>query len=254
MNKQVDQNQAALDSLSDNTNGGGKGLFGSVDFNGIASGLIGGANGFLGMLNTGQQLTNMYGDQSAYNMQMANMRTLSNQNYDTIGQLLSTPRFYVPRQTAAGVRGMTKAQRNGAIGSAALSGASGGASIGSIFGPLGAAIGTVVGAGAGLVFGGIKDKEGQTNAEIEADYNNIQADKLELAYNQNRNAALDRIQSRDNAEKTGRAVANGGKIERKQMNVKEFSDLVLSKRRGDSAYIPTRQKCNGGVLVRYKVK
>ena len=254
MNKQIAQNQTALDNLSNNPNASGGIGLDEIDLNSIASGAIGGVNGLLGVVNAGQQLTNMYGDQSAYNTQMANMRTLSNQNYDTIGQLLSTPQFYVQKQTADDVRGMSKAQRTGAIGSTALSGASGGASIGSIFGPLGTAIGAGVGAIGGLVFGGIKDKQGQIDAEIEANYNNLQADNLAYAYDQNRNAALDRIQSRDNAEKTVRAVANGGKIERRQMGIKEFSDLVLSKRRGDSAYIPTRQKCNGGVLVRYKVK
>lgn len=254
MNKQVAQNQTALDNLSSGPGASGNISSSGIGLSSIASGAIGGANGLLSMFNTGQQLTNMYGDQSAYNTQMANMQVLSNQNYDTIGQLLSTPQFYVPRQTADSVRGMTKAQRNGAIGSAALSGASGGASIGSIFGPVGTAIGAGVGAIGGLVFGGIKDKQGQTNAEIEANYNNLLADNLAYAYDRNRDAALDRIQSRDNAEKVVRAVANGGKIERRQMDIKEFSDLVLSKKRSDSAYIPTRQKCNGGVLVRYKVK
>ena len=162
MNKQIAQNQDLLDNLSGGPGVPGGASLGDISLNSIASGAIGGANGLLGMLNTGQQLTNMYGDQSAYNTQMANMQTLSNQNYDTIGQLLSMPQFYVQKQTAEGVRGMTKAQRTGAIGSAALSGASGGASIGSIFGPVGTAIGAGVGAIGGLVFGGIKYMQKQS--------------------------------------------------------------------------------------------
>ena len=260
------------DSINDsltkqNNKAASKPFFGNLnlenfDLNGAMSGVVGGLNGLIGVNNTGQQLQQMYEDKSAYDAQFANMRAIANQNYDTLGQVLAAPQFYMPKQTVEGVRGMTQEQRNGLIGSSALSGASGGASVGAAIGSIIPGIGTAIGGAVGGLIGGIggffsgkrADKQGQLKAQSEADFRNYQNDNLAYAYQMNQQAAVNRIQSRDNAEKVVRAVADGGKIERKQMGIKEFSDLVLNKRRSDSAYIPSRKKCNGGVLVRYKVK
>ena len=246
MYAQVNQNQEALDNLGTNPAPSEAPGF---SINNLASGFIGGLSNGIGMVKTGQQLTQLPNN-SEFQNQLATGQTLANMNYGTIGQWLSAPQFNIQHQTADDVRGMTKAQRNGLVGSTALSGASAGASVGSIFGPIGTAIGAGVGAIGGLVFGGIKDREGQRNAQIEADYNNLQADNIQFAYNTNRNAAIERIQSRDNAEKVVRAVANGGQIERKQMDIRDFANKVLNRR--DSPMRVERQKCNGGVMIRIK--
>ena len=91
------------------------GLLGSMDLNGVASGVIGGLNGILQTENTANQLSQMYGDQSAYNTQMANLRSQLYATNETIDQALSMQGYPIKKQTAEDFRGLTRGQRNGLV-------------------------------------------------------------------------------------------------------------------------------------------
>ena len=236
------------------------GLLGSMDLNGVASGVIGGLNGILQTENTANQLSQMYGDQSAYNTQMANLRSQLYATNETIDQALSLQGYPIKKQTAEDFRGLTRGQRNGLVASTALSGAGSGASIGAAIGSIIPGLGTVAGgliggaAGAigGFIRGKHEDKQGEQLAQSNANYANYNADMMMQNLQTNREADINRIQLRDNAESAVHAVANGGNIERKQMDIRSFANKTLGKK--DYPDRPVRRMTKGGVMVRFKVK
>jgi hypothetical protein len=167
--------------------------------------------------------------------------SLSGYNYNDYSQLLNSMNQtqYGLRQNYDNVRGMNGNQQFGTMLSSALSGATTGASIG---GPWGAAIG----AGVGLLGAGIGVGIGNRNARIKTAYDNTLLASAEGDARLNYGAGVESLRDWKMRNNVIRFQKNGGQIERKQMDIKDFAAKVLNQPRARVV----RQKCKGGVMIK----
>lgn len=222
------------------------GSLNDVDLNGVVSGVIGGLNGILGIESSAKQLADMHGDTSEYDTQMANLNAQLHATNGTIDQALSMQSYPIKRQTAQDIRGMDDSQRRAGIASATMNGVQAGLQ-GFKLGFLPGIFTTLAGAGIGFLNGKQADAEGQRIAQSKADFANYNADMMMQNLQTNREADINRIQSRDNAESAIHAVARGGEIQRH-----EYASRMIGQK--NTPFRPTKQYCKGGLKVRIKVK
>ena len=252
-----DELQSFLDNQQDSINAGlgdsnskrlsaKSGSLNDVDLNGVASGVISGLNGILGIESSAKQLSQMHGDMSAYNTQMANLRSQVYATNDTIDQALSAQNYIVPRQTAESVSGLSEVDRSNGVTSATINGLRTGME-GFKLGIIPGIFTTIAGAGIGLLRGRQEADEGRKIAQSQADFANYNADMMTQNLQTNRDADINRIQSRDNAESAVHAVARGGEIQRH-----EYASRMIGQK--NTPFRPTKQYCKGGLKVRIKVK
>lgn len=187
-------------------------------------------------------------DTSSIEGEIADLSRAGNYNYNNFEQLSNdyAQTDFNPSFTYQDIRGMTTGQQVGNVATSALSGAATGFQIG---GPWGALVGGVAGLGAGL--GGVLTG----NARARAKQNALEMDAMiaQDAAQENFQAAHERIREAQNRRGAVNMVANGGKIERKQLTMKEFADRVLTKK-GAPAQKIIRTKGEGGTIIRIKVK
>lgn len=190
-------------------------------------------------------------DQSQYYNMLDGIRQVGTGNYNDYGQLMNEQQRLgnVDTNDYDDIRGMTGAQKVGSIASSTITGLT----AGSAFGPVGMA----VGAGAGFLTGALSTMRGDANASAEYQFGNALRKQAIAQGQENVNAAKDYMDENNNRIGAVRSRAEGGKIEKKQLTVKEFADLVLNRQRSNdssrSAGIVHR-KCKGGTMVRIKVK
>lgn len=142
------------------------------------------------------------------------------------------------------IRGKSKAERFGTIGTSALSGAGAGMA----FGPVGAFVGAAIGGvGAGLadVFAQQDARDTQRGKQINAQLAYRDADRnIQAGIEQNNDYQF------RNAVPTRKAM--GGPV--KTQTLQEFADKVM-KRRTDSRTRPSgivKERCKGGIVIRFK--
>ena len=183
---------------------------------------------------------------------ISDLNRAGNYNYNNYDQLANdyAQTDFNPQFGYQDIRGMTKGQQIGSVGTSTLSGAMTGLQIG---GPWGALIGGVVGLGTGL--GGVLT--GNAAAHAKQDQLNLEADLAADASRQNFAAAHERIGDNIHRQNAVNAVKNGGPISRQQ-SIQEYANKVLGKgspiqRERRSSNVQRIMK-NGGCVYRVKVK
>lgn len=217
----------------------------------IAGGIITGLTGATTLLSNAFKDAQIR-DTSMQENQIADLSRAGAYNYNNYDQLANDyaqTNFGGPNISYSDIRGMTKGQQIGSVGTSTLSGAMTGLQIG---GPWGALIGGVVGLGTGL--GGVF--AGNAAAKTKQESLNIQAQLAGDAAQTNFAAAHERIGDNIHRQNAVNAVANGGPIKRQQ-SIKEYADKVL----GQKAMLRERRPSNvqrimknGGCVYRVKVK
>lgn len=222
----------------------------------IAGGALATIGGLTNIYSTFDNLTSLP-DTSFYRNAIDDINQVGRYNYGSYDQLASdysrlggmTPDFDYET-----IRGMNTGQKVGNVLSSTVSGATAGLQVG---GPWGALAGGVLGLGAGIG-GWIK---GDRNAEAEKGLLENRANLANYAAQLNLNAATESYaDSRYRAGVANRAEA-GGKLERRQLSLREFAENAMKKRRAGLVAGNTvqtgriiRQHCKGGTMVRIKVR
>ena len=208
-------------------------------------------NGITNIYSTADNLSSIANTSQYYNA-ISGIGTIGRGDYGSYEQLASEYGRLgsQPNLDYDEIRGLNDWQKAGNVASSTLSGISAGATVG---GPWGAAIGGVVGLGAG-VYGWLT---GDEKAKIEKNHLQKRALLATDAANQNLDAAGERLSQYNFRSGVSHVVADGGKIDRRQMSVKEFADAVLNKKRVNSVTHSSgliRKHCKGGTMIRIKVK
>lgn len=206
-------------------------------------------DGTLGVLNTAIS-AGQYRDTSQYEAQLQDMSNRFGNNYydndAVIQDMLNMPTGF---NVSEDDLNPTLGQSVGRVGTGALQGASAGMA----FGPWGALAGAVIGGGATLL-GDLYGKQGNQYKASTLNYNQGYQQKMNsLAMN----TAADQAHDYQFGQAWKMRKAAGGKIERKEQTIQEFADRVLKRQRTSdithSAGI-VRQHCNGGTMIRIKMK
>lgn len=150
--------------------------------------------------------------------------------------------------TKEDLRGATKGQKWGSVGSAALAGAAAGTAINP-------GIGTAVGAGLGAIAAGVGvltgDRANDRNYRYLSLYDDVSHESAQL----NLNAAQENYNENLYRQRAVNIGANGGPMPKKLPSMGDFANKVLSQRsatpNGRRNTI-VRQKCDGGMLIRIK--
>lgn len=176
-----------------------------------------------------------------FDAQLNAIDTIGNADYGSYTQLLNGYQNlgYVPQQNYNTVRGMTNGQKWANAGSSILTGASTGMGIA---GPFGALAGGVIG-GIGSLIG---IKQGDMNARLKTQTDNMNAQIAQNNANLNLATNLARIRDNNFRNKYANHDAYGGKIERKQVDIKDFANRVMNK----PVSRIVRTKCKGGVMIK----
>lgn len=206
--------------------------------NGLSNGLgvLNGLAGIAGIASNAARIN----DTPWFDNQLAGLQRAGTYGYTDYGQVINEMNnlSHVNKQNYDDVRGMTKGQKWGSVGTGLATGASAGAA----FGPWGALVGGVIGAaGAGL--GVLK---GNKAAEVKVASDNMDLSMANRNAMKNYSAALDGISEKNHIQGMVHPVAYGGPIKR-QMDMNEYKTKVLGNR-------PVKQYCKGGLKVRLKVK
>lgn len=207
---------------------------------------IGLLNSGLGIANTISQSAKIHNNphfDAAYN----EMRNYGTRDYSSIHDLsasMSAINSLNMQQDYDKVRGMNGWQKAGAIGSSALSGFAAGSKVGGIWGGI---AGTVIGGVGGLL--GVK--AGDRRAGIQTRFDNMQAGNAYGDAMATANAAQENLADYQHRGLAMRVAANGGQIQRRQMDINEFAGKVLGKK---GSLLPKRTYCKGGVMVKVKMK
>lgn len=210
-------------------------------FGGIGTGL----GGLTGIASTTLQSARI-NDTPEFDRQVADLYNIGTASYYNPQQLADeyARMSFVPNQSLEQIRGMNGWQKAGAIGSSTLQGALTGASVGGIWG-------AVAGAGVGLLSGVGGVVAGDINARNKYNFNNISAELATNAAQANTGAASETLRRQQARERELNSNAKGGKIERRQLDIQEFANLVLKRKTGSPSLV--HQKCKGGTMVRIKM-
>ena len=216
----------------------------------IAGGIVTGLTGATTLL------SNAYKDSQICDTSMqegiiSDLNRAGNYNYNNYDQLANdyAQTNFSPNFNYQDIRGMTKGQQIGSVGTSALSGAATGLQIG---GPWGALIGGVVGLGTGLA--GVAS--GNAAAHVKQDSLNLQATLASDAAQQNFAAAHERIGDNIHRQNAVNAVAEGGQISRQQRirNLTNRTLLSSPKQRDHKSSGVSRIQKDGKTVYRVKVK
>lgn len=221
---------------------------------GMASAAIGGtitALQGLGDITNTMMSSAHINDTSRYQNQIQGIRTLGYNAGSSFSELDKSSQMIgglMPNIDYRDIRGMSTAQQIGQVGSSTLSGATAGLSIG---GPWGAIIGGAIGLGGGLygVLTG-NDKAMQERGLLHSE------GELAQYYAQKQiDNKREQLRNEQFTQGVMHAVANGGKIEKKQIDIASFAKRALAKPRMKE-HVPIgrviRQACDGGVMIRIK--
>lgn len=185
-----------------------------------------------------------------YDSQINTIRNAGNSNYSNFEQLSNeyAQTNYTPNFNYDDVRGMSKMDKIGSIGTSALTGGMTGLKIGGL---PGAIVGTV---GGGLLQWGA-NKLGDNYARGYVDTKRARASLATDAAEQNFSAAHERILDNNNRRNAVHMNAYGGQM--KQQSIKDFADRVLNNPqrknwRPSSDIVRTHGE--GGTCIRIKVK
>lgn len=220
----------------------------------LDSGLTGLAG--LGLLAQGNAQLASMPNQNSFLYDVNTNFDLGNRNYGSFDQINNDMNNAVfgKRFSTRDVLGRTDGQQALGVASNALSGTAYGATAGSMFGP----VGTAIGAGAGLLIGAIPSLftagEAKRKASIMRDYYNLQSQASDQAAITNYNSAYERLNDNNNRLRQINVSANGGKVEKKPLTLKEFADKVLSNQNRDATRAAgiIRQHKDGGTVIRIK--
>lgn len=222
----------------------------SNKINGLITSGLGAINGITGMVATGQQLRDVQ-ETPWFDVQLDSLQGLGSRDYSDNASLANAmaQANYGVRQNYQDVRGLTKGQEAGLIGSSALSGAAAGHAIGKNFGVWGDIIGTGIGAIGGTISGFVNRDAGRRAARIQTDFDNAQVGIAQYNAGSTFRSEGEEIADFNNRSHIGHVVKNGGKIEREQETLEHFAERVLGKK---SSILPQRVLCKGGVRVKIK--
>ncbi len=165
------------------------------------------------------------------------------QDYTQLGQLGNSLDYSYDT-----VRGKSNGELAGDVLSTTATGAMTGLQVG---GPWGALAGAVVGLGAGL--GGVFT--GNAKAKMEASLGQANANRATAIAQQNINTNSDNLRNSNFNNAFANRAARGGQLEKKTLNVKEFSEMVLNRQRQADRTRSlgiVRQHCKGGTMIRIK--
>lgn len=217
----------------------------SKDFMTKSLSVLGGGIGVLNSaLNAGRW------DTSRYEAQLRNMSGRFGRNYydndAVIQDMLDMPTGF---NVSEDDLNPTAGQSVGRVAAGALQGASAGSALGTV----GAAVGAVAGGGATLL-GDLYGRQGNKYRADMLDYNqDYQRRMNSLAMS----TAADQAHDYQFGQAWKGRKAAGGRIEREGQTIQEFADRVLKRQRASdithSAGI-VRQHCNGGTMIRIKMK
>lgn len=218
----------------------------SDNFSVKVSSVLGGVAGLVDNYNQGSSIQ----DTNSLEEQINQYGQIGSGKYNTFEQLASDYSLLgqTPDIDEDDIRGMSDGQKLGTLASGMATGAAAGAAFGGI--------GAAVGAGIGAITSGIGLLNGNNEAEERAQYlNNLQTIADRTARINLSNAHEDLLE-RNQREGLYNLSAHGGQILRKT-SLKEFTDKVLNARKANdvshSAGI-VRTKCNGGTMIRIKMK
>ena len=186
-------------------------------FNGVLAG-VSGASSIISNAVRDSQIN----DTSMWENQIADRRNYGNLNYNSYDQITNdiANRRNIEQPTLEQIGKMSTGQQIGSVASSALSGATAGMQIG---GPWGAAIGGAIGIAGGLLGVGANKR----NAEARQAYLASSTAQANAISDLNLAAAHERIGDRENRYKMVRAVARGGRIERKRESIDDFAHRVM---------------------------
>lgn len=217
---------------------------------GIASKLTAGLGGITGML-TASNGSAEIADTSQQRDAINSMNAVGRGSYNSFDQIASD---YGSIQSAQPdldydvIRGGSTGQRIGNTLSATMSGAAAGAKVGGVYGAI---AGAAIGLGKGVVDWVTGNKLAESEQSI------LQSNKKmaqEIGSMRISNSADDLMTSNFNDAYANRA-AQGGQLQRKTMNIRDFANAVLARRREadrtHSAGI-VRTHCKGGTMIRIK--
>lgn len=171
-------------------------------------------------------------------------------SFDQIANDYSNVEVSVPDLSFDTIRGGSTAERVGNTLSSTLSGASAGMTIG---GPIGAAVGAATGLVSGIGSWIVGDNRARRMQGILQN----QYDTAKAISRMNLQTSTDNLKDRQYRFNYANRAAEGGKIEKKEMSVKEFADMVLKAQRANTITHSSgivRKHCNGGTMIRIKVK
>ena len=220
----------------------------------VAGGVTAGLEGLTGIVGGG--ILGAQTDSSVvdrYQNEIDDINAIGRNGYSSFDQLASDYARLDNANTELSyddIRGMNTGQKIGSVATTTLAGAAAGTSIMPGWGTLAGAV-AGLGAGLGGIFAGdAKARNQKQNLEFNA---RMALDNATT----NLNAASERLNDYQFRSGVSNRAAQGGKIQRRQMSLKEFADMVMENRtRHDSTRSAgiIRQHCKGGTMVRIKVK
>lgn len=223
-------------------------MFDSQKGQAVAGGILSGLSGLSTILNAANGLAQTNDMQYLYD-QFDDVSRIGKTDYNSFDQLASDySRVYTPSWSDSDIQSMTTGQKVGNVFSSTLAGATTGMTIG---GPWGAAIGGVIGLGAGVGGWLVGDKRVR---DEKRSLKNSALNATEIA-DVNLDAAHERTTNYKFRSGIGNLAARGGSIRRMQ-SLEEFTNSVLSKpkTRSERHVGVIRKHCNGGTMIRLKVK
>ena len=212
--------------------------------NAAAAGGIAGLSGLTGILSNAVNASKIKEDTPWFDARVDELNRVGSTEYLTNEQVLNgySNLASAPVQDYDEVRNMTSGQKLANAGSSILQGASTGFSIGGWWGAL---AGGVVGGLASLE--GIRQGDEKARLKVMEDNMNSQIAmnnaNMNLAYNLQR---VKNLNYRDDYANVGK---DGGKMERKQMSIRDFADIATGRKRDYPVRI-ARVHCNGGVKIK----
>ena len=165
------------------------------------------------------------------------------QDYAQLGQLNNSLDYSYDT-----VRGKSTGELVGDVFSTTAQGAMTGLTVG---GPWGALAGAVVGLGAGL--GGVFT--GNAKARMASSLGQAEANRTTAIAQQNISKSADNLRDSTFDNAFANRASQGGQLQRKTLNIKEFSEMVLNRQRqADRTHSLgiVRQHCKGGTMIRIK--
>lgn len=215
----------------------------------VAGGALSILGGLTNILGTADSLAQINDTQYLHD-QIDDVSRIGNTDYNSFDQLASDySRVVTPSWNESDIQSLSTGQKVGNVFSSTLSGATTGLTVG---GPWGALAGAVVGLGSGVA--GWLTGDQRVRAE-QKNLKNAALNATEIV-GVNLDAAHERLTNYKFRSGVNNVAARGGSI-RKMQSLEEFTNRALSKpkmRSNPSVNGVVRKHCNGGTMIRLKVK
>ena len=191
------------------------------------------------------------GDTSQQWGAIGGLNSVGRGNYNSFGQIAADSVDLQSVQPDLGydtIRGGSAGQHAGNTLSSAMSGAAAGAKVGGVYGAIGGAV-------LGLGKGAIDWVGGNSLAKSEQSILRSTRNTEQALAQQRVNNAADSLANANFGNAYANRAARGGQLRRNTMNIRDFADAVLARKRESdrthSAGI-VRTHCNGGTMIRIK--